>query len=501
MSLATQHDRSLRERITDFFFAEEVPYALALLRMAIPAIQLILIVQHWPYVRLLYSQDGAPAPLWENYFHMGLLPVPSATLAVGLYAVLTVALVTACIGWQTRISLAICTVLYTWFTLIDSISTMTKFTVILSHVLLLLTVSRCGDVWSVDAWLKRRPGAGRPWPGESGLPKSPVWPRRLIALLVGIIYLGAAVTKMHTAGYFSGDQMAYWMLTNTNFANPVGEWLSLFPAWLVVSSYLVIVWEITFLCLCWRGYGRLLAIGFGYVFHLMTTLLLGLILFPVIYVTLYLALFNEADFQALGRRMRRWGRQIPAIGDVLLRIRGLRNWTPPRVTASGNLAAFGTVAAVAALGAIELEHLSDVYGERRPEGRYVLQPLEPARMQELLTETQRIEPVDKMFSFDVGTELLGDVLMDRRRHFRHGEKAIVQCALQPAHEDLFVEVQVRDADDRIIRRGGVVVPRENLRGNVTYHLDESFAPGDYSFVMRIDGQEVARRHIRLAGEA
>ena len=305
---------------------------------------------------------------------------------------------------------------------------------------------------------------------------------------------------MHTFGYFSGDQMAYWMLTNTNFANPVGEWLSLFPAWLVVSSYLVIVWEITFLCLCWRGYGRWLTIGFGYSFHLMTTLLLGLILFPVIYVTLYLALFNEADFQSLGRRIRRWGRQLPSLGRLLDWVRDVRSWEPPRVTPSGNFAVFGTMTAVIALGAIELERYADVFGERRAEGRYALEPMEPAEYQKLLTVDDRIEPSDKVFSFDVGTEMIGDVLMDRRRVFQHRENAIVQCALQPGHEDLFVEVQVRDSDDRIIRRGGVVVARENLRGNVTYTLDESFAPGEYSFVMRIDGREVARKRIHLNGE-
>ena len=494
----TQRTMSLKQRITAFFLEEEVPYALALLRMAIPAIMLILVVQHWPFVRQIYSQDGAAAPLWENYFQPELLPIPSATVAVGLYAVLTVSLITACVGWQTRASLAIATVLYTWFTLLDSLSSMTKFTVILSHTLLLLTVSQCGDIWSVDAWLKSRGRPRHAWPGTNGHPKSPVWPRRLIALFVGIVYLGAAVTKMHTTGYFSGDQMAYWMLTNTNFANPLGEWLSLFPAWLVVSSYLVIIWEITFLCLCWGGYGRKLALGFGYVFHLMTTLLLGLILFPVIYVTLYLAYFKEADFQALGRRIRRWSRRLPAFGGLLERVRDLRSWQPPRVSFSGNLAAFGTLAAVAALAAIEIEYACDVYGERRPEGRYALEALEPARYQQLLTETQRVEPVDKMFSFDIGTEMLGDVLMDRRREFRYGENAIVQCALQPAHEDLFVEVQLRDADDRIVGRGSVVVPRENLRGNVTYHLDESYLPGDYSFVMRIDGQEIARKRIHLA---
>lgn len=499
MSYAPMETPGLRQRVREFFFAEEVPYGLALLRMAIPTLILILVVQHWPYVRQVYSLDGAPAPLWENFQHPGLLPVPSATVAIGLYAILTAVLVTSLIGWQTRLSLAIATILYTYFSLIDSISTMTKFTVILSHVLLILTVSRCGDLWSVDAWLRDR---GRPrtnWPGINSHPKSPVWPRRILAIFVGVVYLGAAVTKMHTPGYFSGDQMAYWMLTNTNFANPLGEWLSLFPGWLVVSSYLVIVWEITFLSLCWNGLGRTMAISLGYLFHLLTGLLLGLILFPVIYVTLYLALFKESDFQWLGQRIRRLGRRIPDIGALLNRFEDLTAWKAPRVTPVGNLAAFGTLAVLAALGAIELEYHSDVYGERRAEGRYTLQPMDPDRVKELLTQATALEPIDKMFSFDVGTQMLGDVLMDRRREFQHGENAIVQCALQPAHEDLFVEVQVRDADDHIVRRGGVVVPRENLRGNVSYFLDESFVPGDYSFVLRIDGKEIARRHIRLNG--
>jgi hypothetical protein len=486
--------RGWRGRIHEFFFAEEVPYALALLRILIPLLMLILLVQHWPFVRMLYSQDGAPAPLWENYQQPGLLPIPGPAVAVGLYAVLTVTTITSCVGWQTRTSLAITTVLYTWFTLIDSISTMTKFTVILSHVLVLLTLSRCGELWSVDAWLAGRDR--RRWPGETSHPRSAVWPRRLIALLIGVVYLGAAVTKMHTTGYFSGDQMAYWMLTNTNFSNPVGEWLSLYPAWLVLSSYGVIVWEVVFPFVCWKGAGRWVAIAFGYLFHLMTLLLLGLILFPIIYVTLYLALFNERDFQRLGQRLRRVGRRFPELRSWLP-WKGWSAWPAPRVSASGNLAAFGTAGVLAALVAVELERRQDVYGLQRPEGRYVLEPVEQAQYEELLTEARRVEPVDKMFSFDVGTEMLGDVLMDRRREFRQGERAIVQCALQPPHEDLFVEVQVRDADDHILRRGGVVVAREFLRGNVTYDLDQSFPPGEYCFVMRIDGQEVARKHIRL----
>src|SRR4051812_29976332 len=121
MPYTPQDKPSFTERTREFFFAEEVPYGLALIRMALPFLLLILTVQHWPYVRMLYSTDGAPAPLWINFQHGNLLPVFSASVAVALYATLTLALVCACLGWQTRLSLGVAFVLYTYFSMTDSI--------------------------------------------------------------------------------------------------------------------------------------------------------------------------------------------------------------------------------------------------------------------------------------------------------------------------------------------------------------------------------------------
>ncbi|MBX3441488.1 MAG: HTTM domain-containing protein [Planctomyces sp.] len=480
-------------KIREFFFAEEVPWSLALLRICLPLVLLVPVLQRWPHVRTLYSSDGAPAPMWINFGHPDLLPIPGPTLAVALYAALVFCLVATCVGWRTRLSLAATTALYTYFTLLDGITTLTKYTVIASHVLLLLTCSGCGTVWSADALLAR--GREPRWPGPADGPKCPVWPRRLIAILVGVVYLGAAATKMHTTGYFSGDQMAFWMQTNLNMANPIGERVSLYPAWLVVASYTVIIWEIVFLFLCWRGWGRTICIALGYMFHLMTGILLGLVIFPILYITLYLALFNEWDIRRLGRWLRRGGRRFVALGSALRVIA----WRPglPAIRPIQSLTAFGTLLATLVVANVEIEHRRDVYGERRPEGRHVLQPIDPQRLAMLLDEAQGLDPVDKMFSFDIGTELLGEVLMDRRREFLHGERAIIQCSLQPSHEDLFVEVQVRDGGDRIVQRTGNVIPRENLRGNLFYTLDRSLEPGEYTFVMRIDGKEVARKSIRL----
>ncbi|HLQ46561.1 MAG TPA: HTTM domain-containing protein, partial [Planctomycetaceae bacterium] len=148
--------QSLRGRIRDFFFAEETPFGLALVRIVISIACLLVTVPRWIYSRELYSVDGAPAPLAVNYGFPDLLPIPPGGMAVALMTILTFCCFTACIGWWTRISLAIAAVLYTYLNLLDSLSTMTKYSVITSHVLFLLSCSQCGAVWSVDSWLRRR---------------------------------------------------------------------------------------------------------------------------------------------------------------------------------------------------------------------------------------------------------------------------------------------------------------------------------------------------------
>ncbi|GIT28627.1 MAG: hypothetical protein Ct9H300mP1_06730 [Planctomycetaceae bacterium] len=47
----------------------------------------------------------------------------------------------------------------------------------------------------------------------------PAWPRRLMQLLIGLIYLGAAITKIHTPTFFSGDQLRFWLMTDVNNSN------------------------------------------------------------------------------------------------------------------------------------------------------------------------------------------------------------------------------------------------------------------------------------------
>ena len=171
--------RGLRGSVREFFLAEEVPYGLALCRMVLPPILLYVVLRRWPHAREFFSTDGASAPLANNYGYFNMLPVPSGTVAVILMTLLVVLLVTTMIGWRTRISVIGCLVIYTHLNMLDCLSTFTKYSVIASHVLLLLSFSHCGAVWSVDAGRARR-GATPPAP-----PRFPAWPRRLMQLLIG----------------------------------------------------------------------------------------------------------------------------------------------------------------------------------------------------------------------------------------------------------------------------------------------------------------------------
>src|SRR5690606_25382404 len=104
----------------------------------------------WPRIREIYSLDGAPAPIAINYGYPDLLPLLSGQWAVALFTLLIGLLFSLMIGWKTRISAIGVFVLFTYFTLQDSLSTLTKYSVFTSHAFLLLSLSDCGAVWSID---------------------------------------------------------------------------------------------------------------------------------------------------------------------------------------------------------------------------------------------------------------------------------------------------------------------------------------------------------------
>jgi hypothetical protein len=143
VGMSTQHaSDTKRNAFSEFFFAEEVPYGMAFVRMLLPMVLLLVMVPRWIHARELFSLDGAAAPLADNYGYFDFVPVPGGTLAVALATLLVATLVTSSLGWCTRLSLCVSLILYTYLNLLDCLSTLTKYSAIAAHV----------DTVAVELW-------------------------------------------------------------------------------------------------------------------------------------------------------------------------------------------------------------------------------------------------------------------------------------------------------------------------------------------------------------
>lgn len=488
---ASPEPQGLRQRLTEFFYAEEIPYGLALVRICLSVSLLVSMLPRWVDAREMFSTDGASTPLWMLYGYMNLLPEVPGAAAVVMHSLLLFFLVCSALGWQTRLSLIATTVLYTWLNLLDSISTMTKFSVMATHGLFLLCLSDCGRVWSLDS-----PARRRRWPGESGFEdrRSPVWPRRLMQLMMGLVYFGAAITKLHTPPYFSGEQLIFWMISDLNWEHALGERLAMYPTLVIFCAYATMIWEVLFVFLCWRGISRAVMLGLGIVFHVATMFTLGLIVFPLICFSMYLAFVNEQDVQAIGRIVRRVWRQLGGGGRAVLRPTvgaGPMSWRRP------SPAVFACAIPAVALVGLGAEYWLDPYGLRRPEGRHTLRVLPPEQVHAMLGPSQPIRPEDKIFGLDIGTMLVGGTILDRRTVFRQGDRFIAQVQMNPPYEDMWMECNLHDADDHLVARSSGVAVREAYRCTFHHGFPCSLEPGRYSVVLSVAGKEVARRTITL----
>lgn len=492
--------------VRDFFYREEVPFSLALLRILLPLVLLVVIVPRWVHSRELYSTDGAAAPLAVNYGFDNFLPEPNGTVAVALMTVLLVSLITSALGWWTRTSLLISAVLFGYLNLLDCLSSITKYSVISTHLMVLLGVSRCGALWSIDAWLKSSDLPTRRLLGiTTSLPIAAVWPQRLMQLLIGLIYFGAATTKLQTEAYFTSDQLRWWMMTDVNRTNPLGEWLSLYPGILIAMAHAAIVWQIVFVFICWRGIGRLIALGFGATFHLSTAPLLGLYVFPMVMISSYVVFFSEQDALRLLRWMK-WLRRSMDFQSVPSKYRdehGLEaHATPSRIRRPGLRWATSSLAYVVVLSVttavgVAAEFMIDPYGERRAVGKHSLPLLEPGFMEQVPKHAEDLREGDKFHTLTIGTEMLGRVMLNSRSQFKRGERLWAQVSLTLLHGDQWIECNLHDKDGLLFERNGQLVTRDRLRAEWRYTIPQDIAAGQYWIVLRSGTEEIARRQLTI----
>ncbi len=470
-----------------FFFEEQVPFGAALTRIFLPLMALTPMLMRFPRVRELYSTDGTPVQLFELFGQGEVLPLLAPGLAIVLYSVMVFCLLCSSIGWNTRFSLMAGVTLYTYFNLLDSVGTMTKYSVIAAHLMLLLSVSSCGHVWSVDEYLRRRRNPNSTFAYRA----APVWPARLMQLLFAFIYFGAAITKIQTAAFFSGEQMRYWMLSNWNYENPIGELMAMWSPLLLISAYVTCVWEILFGFLVWHKRARFVMLGVGATFHIMTCITLGLYVFPSICLSGYLCFVRPEDVIAVRSWFRRRSFSLP--------LQRLALPHPPRWMPTA--AAWSIAALLFAAACVEVELQLDIFGTRRQEGLMQLTEIDPEVARERIHSEQPLREKDKVFSFHLGTTSIGGQVANRRTEFEHGEMLLAECNLNPPHEDMWVECSLEDDQQHQIGSFGQCVTREMLRAHFTYNIDERIAPGSYFLVLHSAGEEIARRPFTVTGEA
>lgn len=150
-----------------------------------------------------------PPGIWTPLWPLGLgLSVPSAAALDVLQWLWRVCMLSACLGLATRWSTAGSFILGTYLiALPQHLAKLNHSDAIVVFGLATMTLARCGDELSVDAWLRRRRANSISPPLASG---EYTWPVRTMWLVFVLIYFSAGVTKLRTSGigWATSDHLA-----------------------------------------------------------------------------------------------------------------------------------------------------------------------------------------------------------------------------------------------------------------------------------------------------
>jgi hypothetical protein len=133
-----------------------------------------------------------PTPL----FRLLGLPVLSSGAIWALQTAWKVSLLTSALGLATRVSTLTCAALSFYLIGLNQCFGKTHHAAALSFLTIaILSLSRCGDSCSIDAWIKRRMSGSEPKAsGEYG------WPLRMVWLAMSLIFLNAGISKLRHSG-------------------------------------------------------------------------------------------------------------------------------------------------------------------------------------------------------------------------------------------------------------------------------------------------------------
>jgi hypothetical protein len=196
-------------------------------------------------VALLYLPRDAPAwgavdpVFWApvDLFDIARLPLLAPSALATLEVAWGAALLLACLGLGTRIATVVAFIL--GFYLLGVPQSMGKihhFDGIVVVTMGILAVSRCGDAFSLDAWLRRkRADAPRVAPSPEY-----AWPVRLIQVALALLFFAAGLAKLRYGGldWILSDQLRWVLLRSWHHGASTDPWTDLAP-WLVRYDFVV----------------------------------------------------------------------------------------------------------------------------------------------------------------------------------------------------------------------------------------------------------------------
>jgi hypothetical protein len=479
--------------MTAFWFAPESPRPLALMRIGVGLVLLWETAWHAPFVVETYSTAGRPMPAVAFVDEGTVPPVPSPAFAVALHGWLLFALGCVAVGLRTRASLVVAAALLGYLSLLDFPGTLTKYTAIGLHLLVLLAVSGSHGVWSLDAWfLGPR--------DRTSLPAA--WPRRLVQLLLCHVYLGAVVTKIRAAEFAVGETLAFSLIDDRWSGGWLGAWpgawLATHPRAVVLASFATIAFEVAFPLLVWFRRTRRPMLVLAVLFHVALAAGMSLSIFTPLMCFALLAFVEERD---LADVRRLWGR--PALerrsfgGHVAERT---KSTVGPTLLRRGLLVgAWLLLGGGAAATSYGLHRGLDPYGAFGGESPALVEV--PRGAAETLLAGPDPPAAVWVHRIDVGHRWSNYQTFGDDRTFRPGDSVTAQVRLDNEHPPLEVRVVLVDAQGTTAAEIADYVPLGGTHRWFRFPpLTAAFPAGRARLRFHVEGELVEEREFEFVTE-
>jgi vitamin K-dependent gamma-carboxylase len=237
------------------------------------------------------------------------LEVPGPTGLSVHFSLMLVAALLVSVGLWTRRAFAAFGVLFMAAELYD-VTNYLNHHMLIAWLAVLGAVLPTANVWSVDAWRARR----RHRPLAQQVPAWCVW---LVRFQVAVVYVFAALAKVGPDWLLHGQPLGIWLQTRTEL--PVLGPLFALPAAPLVMSWAGFLYDLTIVVwLSWRR-SRPLAYAAVVVFHVVTSMLFDIGLFPPLMI-IATTVFFAPD----------WPRRLVGARPALSPGWGARAWSPAR---------------------------------------------------------------------------------------------------------------------------------------------------------------------------